>query len=160
MNSEQIKNLWQGALVVLVPPLTAFLVTGLGLPGEKVKVTLDFLGAVIPVAWVGWITYKSSARKQVEAVAALPPSAVREALLSVPVDAKVKIAEATLPDTAKVLLANAVPGVATVVIKDTANGALGTLAQSVEHRDIVTETQNRSDAFGGQPKPSTLKETT
>lgn len=155
MNSEQIKNIWQGALIVLVPPLTAFLVTVLGLPGEKVKVTLDFFGAVIPVVWVGWIAYKSSTRKQVEAVSALPPSAVREALSAVPVDAKLKIAEATLPDAAKVLLANAVPGVATVVIRDVANGALSVLAKSTEHRDIVTETQNRSDALGGEPKPST-----
>lgn len=153
MNSEQIKNLWQGTLVVIVPPLSAFLVTVLGLPSDKVKATLDFLGAVIPFAWVGWIVYKSSTSKQVQAVASLPPEAVQAALAIVPVEEKTKIAAATLPDEAKVLLAHDVPGVATVVVKDTANGTLAKLAADEEHPNIVTETQNEQDAKMGTKAP-------
>lgn len=45
------------------------------------------------------------------------------------------------------------PDVATVVVKDEANGALGTLAQSGEHPNIVTETQNEADAKLGTKVP-------
>jgi hypothetical protein len=54
------------------------------------------------------------------------------------------VAETT--NNSLVKAAENVPGVATVVIKDTANGALGDLAQSEAHPNIVTETQNEADA--------------
>jgi hypothetical protein len=70
---------------------------------------------------------------KIESLAALSPQAAEAALHKV-------------SDGAKVQIAQAVPGVATVVIKDTANGELNTLAMSETHPNIVTEAQNEIDA--------------
>jgi hypothetical protein len=86
-------------------------------------------------AWV-WGLYLHSIENKVEVIAEQPPAVQREALNKV-------------SDTAKVLIAQAVPNVATVVIKNEANGNLGDLASSEEHRDIVYESQNRIDVEAG-----------
>lgn len=50
---------------------------------------------------------------------------------------------------AEVLMAaKSMPEVATVVVKDSANGAIGALARNTAHPDIVTETQNALDKKG------------
>lgn len=54
-----------------------------------------------------------------------------------------------VPDSDKVLVAKAVPGVATVVVKDTAGNGLAKLAADPKQPDIVTETQNEADAKAG-----------
>lgn len=54
-----------------------------------------------------------------------------------------------IPDAAKVQIAEAVPGVATVVVKDTAGNGLAKLAASAAHPNVVTETQNEADAKNG-----------
>lgn len=41
------------------------------------------------------------------------------------------------------------PSVATIVVKDSANGVVGQLAQSGQHPNIVTETQNELDVLKG-----------
>lgn len=93
---------------------------------------------VVPpaAAWV-WGLYLNSLEKKVAAIAAAPAAAQHAALTKV-------------PDTAKVLIASQVPDVATIVVKDDANGALGTLARLPEHRDIVTASQNELDAKEGE----------
>lgn len=47
---------------------------------------------------------------------------------------------------AQILNVKAMPEVATIVIKDAANGDIGKLARSPDQPDIVTETQNERDA--------------
>lgn len=126
MNSEQIRNLWQGALVVLGPPLTAFLVQVFGLPSDKVKVSLDFFGAVIPFAYVIWIAWKSSTGNQVKSVAALPAEHVRQALEQV-------------PDAVKVQIAAAVPDVARIVVKPTATNGLAAAAADIDQPKVVEQ---------------------
>jgi hypothetical protein len=96
-------------------------------------------------AWV-WGLYLNTIEKKVEVIAEQPREVQAEALNKV-------------SDTAKVLIAKAVPEVATVVVKDNANGQLGHLAQSEEHRDVVTETQNELDAkLGGRSVDQLIKE--
>lgn len=52
-------------------------------------------------------------------------------------------------DKAKVVAAESVPGVATVVVKDGINGGLGALAASPQHPNVVTESQNAVDKKNG-----------
>jgi hypothetical protein len=49
----------------------------------------------------------------------------------------------------QVKLVEAIPEVATVVIKDEARNSVGELAQDPAHPNIVTETQNEADAKNG-----------
>ena len=44
---------------------------------------------------------------------------------------------------------NMLPEVAKVVVKDSANGKVGDMAQSEDHPKVVTETQNALDVKGG-----------
>ena len=97
-------------------------------------------------AWV-WGLYLNTIEKKVEAIAQASPGEQHPALEKV-------------SDTAKVLIAQSVPGVATVVVKDHENGEVGTLASSEEHRDIVYESQNRIDVETGvRATPMPAKET-
>lgn len=45
------------------------------------------------------------------------------------------------------------PEVATVVVKDGANGSVGALAQSSDHPNVVTESQNAKDVKAGAKSP-------
>src|SRR5882672_9809158 len=54
-----------------------------------------------------------------------------------------------LSDVDKVKIVEAVPAVATVVIKDAANGAIAKVAQSEAHPNVVTESQNALDKKAG-----------
>lgn len=49
----------------------------------------------------------------------------------------------------QIKLVDKMPEVATIVVKDNANGTVGALAQSEAHPNIVTETQNEIDAKEG-----------
>lgn len=73
--------------------------------------------------------------QQVERVATMPAADQAAALNKV-------------SDAAKVLIAEAVPNVATVVVKDAAGNGLAKLAQSDDHPNIVTESQNAQDKKG------------
>lgn len=42
------------------------------------------------------------------------------------------------------------PGVSKVVVTDTVNGAVGSMARSGDHPSVVTETQNRRDVMAGE----------
>lgn len=52
-----------------------------------------------------------------------------------------------------IAIAETTPGVATVVVKDTATNGLAKLAQDEGHPNIVTETQNEADAKQGTKVP-------
>ena len=44
-----------------------------------------------------------------------------------------------------IVAAKSLPEVATVVVRDSANGSIGEMARNPDHPDIVTESQNNSD---------------
>lgn len=101
--------------------------------GLIVELAVAFGTPIIAAGW-GWISNRAPAL--VSAISNLPPEVQAEALNKVTDAVKVKVAEA-------------VPGVATVVVKDGVNGELGALAASPTHPNIVTETQNELDAKQG-----------
>lgn len=98
------------------------------------------VGVVVPMILGWWSARKASPAGIVATAASMSPEVQHAALAKVPDEAKVQIAEG-------------VPGVATVVIKDDANGGLAKLAQSDEHPNVVTETQNEADAKKGTKIP-------
>jgi hypothetical protein len=164
MNWEQSRQAL-GGLFGASGPVAAFVVQVLGYPSEQVTVTLNLLGALTPIVWLGVQLYRSRGSGQVRAVAALTADQLAEALAVVLEGTKVKLAEAmmgavpsaakaaiattALPDEIKVLVAKAVPGVATIVVKDDADGVLADLANSRAQPDIVNETENERDAKQG-----------
>lgn len=87
-------------------------------------------------AWV-WGLYLNTLEKKAQAIASAPQPAQVAAL------------QAALPVETKVNLTEGIPGVATVVVKDTANGALAKMAASEANPKVVTETQNELDAKMG-----------
>lgn len=85
-----------------------------------------------PIIVYGWAWWSNRRSAQVANVATFTPAQQAEAL-------------AKTPDAAKVLIAKAVPGVATIVVKNDAGNGVGKLAESVTQPDIVTEKQNAID---------------
>ena len=93
-------------------------------------------------AWV-WGLYLNTVQAKVQSIAQQSPQSQAEALNKV-------------SDGAKVLIAEQVPGVATVVVKNNINGELGAIAQSPAFPNVVTAQQNEIDAVHGQqPKGAT-----
>lgn len=92
--------------------------------------------ALIGIAVFVWGLLDHTDKAKVESVASMPAPAQAAALNKISDVAKIQIAEGT-------------PGVATVVVKDTANGAVAALAQSEDHPKVVTESQNEKDAKEG-----------
>lgn len=92
--------------------------------------------AVIAIGGIIWGLFAHSNKAKVESVASMSAAEQGAALNKVSDAAKIQIAEAT-------------PTVATVVVKDTANGKVAALAQSNDHPNVVTETQNEADAKKG-----------
>lgn len=92
--------------------------------------------AVIAIATLIWGALSQTDKAKVASVSKMSPDAQQAALSGV-------------SDAAKVSIAEAVPGVATVVVKDGTNGKLGDLAASPDHPNVVTETQNQKDAKNG-----------
>jgi len=92
---------------------------------------------VIPPAgaWA-WGLYLNSMQRKVQAIAEAPGHVQQQALNKV-------------SDGAKVLIAEAVPGVETVVVKNNVNGELGAIAASSAHPNVVTAQQNEKDAKEG-----------
>lgn len=89
-----------------------------------------------PVIVYGWAWFSNRRSSQVANVATFTPAEQAEAL-------------AKTPDTAKVLVAEAVPGVATVVLKNGVGNGLGKIAASEAHPNIVTEAENAKDVQAG-----------
>lgn len=92
--------------------------------------------SMIAIGALVWGIVSHTDKAKVEAVAKMSAPAQQAALSGV-------------SDAAKVSIAEGVPGVATVVVKDGTNGKLGDLAASPDHPNVVTETQNEHDAKNG-----------
>lgn len=126
-------------LCVAGGPLTAALIA-LGFPPVQVSTWMGIALLVIGVLSVivpGLIgAFSQTDSHAVAKVAAMPAPVAQEALKAIPDDAKLKVVEA-------------VPDVATIVLKDNVNGEMAKLAASDAHPNIVTETQNEADAKKG-----------
>jgi short subunit fatty acids transporter len=81
---------------------------------------------------------------------ATPAAQVTNAALLPPEQARVALAQVS--DATKVLVAKAVPGVATVVLHNDVTNGLAVLAEDDRQPDIVTAAQNEKDARAG-PAP-------
>ena len=124
-------------------PMTALLIA-LGFPpvqvGAWMAIALLAIG-VASAAVPGLISaFTQTDKAAVVKVTAMPVPVAVEALKQVPDEAKIKIVEA-------------VPDVATVVVKDGVNGEIAKLAASSDHPNIVTETANEADAKMGTKVP-------
>lgn len=118
-------------------PFSALILRYTEMKEDDLNLIIQLVLMVVPPAgaWV-WGIYLNSMQKKVEAIASAPAQLQQEALNKV-------------SDGAKVLIAEAVPGVETVVVKNNANGELGAIAASPNHPNIVTAKQNQKDATEG-----------
>lgn len=121
-------------LTTLSGPLIAALTKYLHLDNEEVQLWTSILAVITTSIGSAWGITSFNATGVVQAAASLSPAQVQKALKQV-------------PDTAKVLIANAVPGVATVVLKDSVTDGLAKLATDPAQENIVTETQNAKNVI-------------
>lgn len=136
LNRQQLTG-WLRIGLAAGGPLGAAILDGTHMAQSSYELYVNaFLYAGVPTICAAWEWAAKRRTAQVAAVAQMPPEVQKEALSKV-------------SDVDKVLIAKAVPGVATVVVRDVANGALADLAANENHRDIVTETQNEIDARMG-----------
>ena len=126
-------------LLVAGGPVATLLIA-LGFPPVTVSTYLAVGLAIVGIASAavpGLIAaFTQTDSHAVAKVASMPAPVVQEALKQV-------------PDEAKVAIAETVPSVATVVVKDGVNGKIGELAADPNHPNIVTETKNEADAKMG-----------
>lgn len=136
MNSDQVNTMLL-ALFATSGPLAKVLTAAFGMSNDTVSAVLSILAILTPAATGAIFTYMQRNAGKVAAVASMSPEEQHAALNKV-------------PDAAKVLIAKAVPDVATVVVKDTATNGVAKLAASTLQPDIVTESQNKLDALNGK----------
>jgi hypothetical protein len=128
-------------------PFSALILRYTGMEQTELDLFVQLALLIVPPAgaWV-WGIYLNSIERKVEVISEQSPIVQRQALDKV-------------SDGAKVLIAEAVPNVATVVVKDDAGGNLGQIAGSPQHPNIVTETRNELDAkMGPRSTPELLQE--
>lgn len=120
-------------------PFTNILVRRYGADiGPEIKDYLDIFSLITFFGGGGYAMSLTTPTAQVESVKSLPPEDRNAALVNV-------------SDTAKVKIAEAVPGVATVVLDNSVKGDLAKLAASdaPENKNIVTAAQNELDVLKG-----------
>jgi len=130
------KDQLNAALLALLAgsgPIAKLLATVFNVDNTAIEAILSTATILTPILIVPFLLKILSPKAKIESITELSPQAATAALSQVSSLTKVKIAEAT-------------PEVATVVIKDTANGALAAAASSPAHPNIVSETQNEADA--------------
>lgn len=145
MNKVQWDVVWSVLRTMLVAggPVATLLIA-LGFPPVQVSTYLGVGLAVVAIASVavpGILgAFSQTDSHAVTKVAAMPAPVAIEALKQV-------------PDETKIAIVEKIPDVATVVVKDIANGAVAQLAASDAHPNVVTETQNEKDAKNGTKVP-------
>jgi len=127
-------------LTTVSGPVVNILARILHLGSDDVQLWLNLISAVTLAAGTAWGITSFTPTGVVQQASSLPPEQAAQALSQV-------------SDEAKVLVAKSVPGVATVVVKDTAGDGLAQLANDPKQPDIVTETQNEADAKQGTKTP-------
>ena len=141
MPQRMVRNqIYDGLRILLAAggPLSAVVLRYTDMNSDDFQMFAQLALLIIPPvgSWL-WGFYLNSVKNKVETIAELSGPVQQAALNHV-------------SDAAKVMIAKGVPGVATVVVSDTANGALEALAKSPSHPNIVTETQNELDAKAGK----------
>ena len=136
LNKEQVIAILLG-LFGASGPLANWLVTSGHMASADVQADLmlaTILTPTIVTLVFAWLQRNSA---KVAGVAHMSPDEQKEALNK-------------LSDADKVSVAEKVPDVATVVVKDGVNGKLAAMAlDNVNHPNVVTETQNEADAKKG-----------
>lgn len=118
-------------------PVYDFALKKMGLTDGDYAIYASLASYFLPPIVVGvWTWYSNRRAAQIAKVASFTPVQQAEAL-------------AKTPDEAKLLIAKAVPGVATIVVKNDAGNGVAKLAQSEAQPDIVTEAQNALDVKAG-----------
>jgi hypothetical protein len=136
INQQQVAG-WVKTGLAAGGPVYDIAIKKLHLTDADYQMYATLAAYILPPIIVGvwsWIANRRSA--QIAKVASFTPAQQAEAL-------------AKTPDTAKVLVAEAVPGVATVVLKNGVGNGLGKLAASEAHPNIVTEQDNAADVAAG-----------
>lgn len=134
--SKQFVTALKGLLVAAGPTVIQLAPTF----GYDASAAERYLAAAVSVVGLVLLILDKSSTQIIADAAALPPAKQQQALGNIPAEAKVAIAEAT-------------PGVATVVVKDDAPPPLKELARG-PNPNIVTETQNEADAKLGTKVPT------
>jgi len=138
MTKEQINGLLLG-LFGTAGPISKLL--ALWLTDDKmVAAILDVCMLLTPIVAGAVFSYLQRPSAMVASVATMSPEAQHLALTHV-------------SDETVVQLAEGVPDVATVVVRDTATNGVAALAQDASHPHVVTETQNEMDAKKGTKVP-------
>lgn len=119
-------------------PFSALILRYTDISEDDLSLIFQLALMIVPplAAWV-WGLYLNTIQAKVQSIAEQSPQSQAAALNKV-------------SDGAKVLIAEAVPGVATVVVKTNVNGELGAIATSPAFPNIVTAEQNEIDARHGQ----------
>lgn len=135
MNQDQI-NAVLLALFASSGPVAKLLVSLAHMDNDTIGAVMTLLTILTPLVSGGVFAYLQRDAGKVAAVATMSAQDQQAALNKV-------------PDEAKVLIAKAVPDVATVVVKDTATNGIAKLAADPAQPHIVTESQNQVDALQG-----------
>lgn len=135
MNKDQV-NAVLLALFASSGPVAKLLVSLLHWDNDTISAVMTLLTILTPLVSGGIFTYLQRDAGKVASVSTMSAADQKAALDKV-------------PDEAKVLIAKAVPDVATVVVKDTATNGVAKLAADETQPHIVTESQNQVDALKG-----------
>lgn len=136
LNQQQVRT-WLQLALSAGGPFAAIILSKTGVSEGDYALYVNLALAFLPGVIVGaWSWYSNRKVAQVAVVAQMPAADQHEALNKV-------------SDVDKIRIAEAVPEVATVVIKDVANGPVAAIAADDAHPNIVTETQNEADAKKG-----------
>lgn len=135
MNKEQITAAILGLLGVS-GPLANLLVNTFHMSDSAVQPVLSILTVATPLIVGAIFAYLQRDSAKVAGVAHMSGADQAAALNKV-------------PDASKILVAEAVPSVATVVVKDGTGNGVGKLVASDAHPNIVDETTNEKDAKNG-----------
>lgn len=136
LNRQQIQDMLRTALSY-GGPFGALIVYYTGVSADVYGMWLAVALLVLPpiVSWI-WGYIQNRRSQQIAAIARLSPVEQQQALNKT-------------TDAAKVLIAEAVPNVETVVVNNQASGELGKLANDPARPNIVTAKQNEIDAKTG-----------
>lgn len=136
INQQQVAA-WLKVALASGGPLYAWIIKKFGITDADYVMYANLAAYILPpIIVAGWAWVSNLRSAQVAKVASFTPAQQAEAL-------------AKTPDAAKVQVAEAVPGVATVVLKNNVANGLAKLAASDAHPNIVTESENAKDVVAG-----------
>lgn len=137
INQQQVAG-WIKVGLASGGPVYAVIIKQFGITDADYQMYANLAAYILPPIIVAvWSWYSNRRAAQIAKVATFTPAQQAEAL-------------AKTPDATKVQIAEAVPGVATVVLENSVTNGLAKLAKSEDHPNIVTAAQNEKDAKAGK----------